>query len=169
LESKINILLKYNANVNVIGKDGETALMLAIRKRFYNIIEPLLYAGANVDIQFSRDVRLPITHLSVRNNFNDYRCVLPILLEYNVNIHSNVFYGRSLMDVAKEIDKDMYMMLQKHIQTVNPLKNIVIRSLKESHKAEFKKHGGCDDVYRILTKFKDQKEDRLRTLSLYKK
>ena len=42
----VQILLRVGADVNIINKDGKTALMIAKEKYYYTIVELLIEAGA---------------------------------------------------------------------------------------------------------------------------
>lgn len=47
----VNLLLEHRPNVNALDKDGYTALALACKDGYYEIVVALLAAGAYINIQ----------------------------------------------------------------------------------------------------------------------
>jgi len=160
---KVRILLKYGADVSLRNAFKDTALALAVREKRHDIMEVLLEEGADVEDNLNRHGLL-FSVIADGDHFKEAE----VLLDYNINVDAKDMFGKTTLDLAIELERtDIVSMLQNHVKTVIPLKNIVIRSLKESHKAEFKKHGGGNDAYKMLTTLKNQKVDRIRSLSFY--
>ena len=82
--NKVTELINANVNINlnIINDKGYTALMIAIRKNFIDIVKLLINAGADLDIQDNEgDTALM---MSARSNLID---IVKLLLDAGANVN----------------------------------------------------------------------------------
>ncbi|WLQ13631.1 ankyrin repeat domain-containing protein [Hahella aquimaris] len=111
----IDYLLAQGADVNIQGKQGSTALAMAVEWRHPEIIERLLQAGADVNVAMD-DGTSPLMKTASYN--------LPELasrlLEQGANVNANRHDGwTSLMLAAHAGSEEMLALLLEHGATVN--------------------------------------------------
>lgn len=94
----VNELLEKGANVNYITPQGDTALILATRKKFnIDIINSLLDSGSNINIQ-NNDGMSALMYAARGNNIN----LINILLNAGADINLKNNKGQTALEIAIE-------------------------------------------------------------------
>ena len=95
---KVEIVLKYNVDVNITNRNNETPLYLAVDNGNYNLVNLLLINGSNPNIQ-QRDGETPLHIAAFKNSLS----IIDLLLKYNSNIDIKTFNsGYTAIDYARE-------------------------------------------------------------------
>jgi len=77
------VLLEHGASVHVRDKDGQTALHLALRRGFSNMVALLLQSGADIDAQDNDDMT-PLLYVVTHPNL---AATTQLLLEHGASVH----------------------------------------------------------------------------------
>eukprot|EP01084_Bolivina_argentea_P096046 172676_1 len=79
----VNLLLKNNANVNILDEYSRTPLLLSCMQGFENLVEILLKHGADPNIVDKRSNKSCLWSASQKG----YKGIVKLLLEYGANVH----------------------------------------------------------------------------------
>lgn len=101
----VEILLKHGADVNLKNYFGETALHLACSYTYLysdiQVIKLLLQYGSDINAKTRNWINFTPLYYAIVFNSNDKNYdVVKLLLENNADYKSNLYYGRSLLQIC---------------------------------------------------------------------
>jgi ankyrin repeat protein len=106
----IELLLKYDINVDCVNNNNITPLIISIKNNNYEIVKILLNNGANINYTLSEE-NINILSMAINNNNNE---MIKLLFKHDINVNKhNKYLNTSLHDVLnlKNVNNDILFKL----------------------------------------------------------